>query len=335
MGSTVEVNCDICGSTEHEQLFQSFDRLHEVSLEKFWVVRCRKCKMIFTNPRPDENDIGRFYPSENYYAYFHDPKQSHYLTLQQKALYSCLQERQGYPPLKSQDIPQIEKKILSLLFSTRYRGFPQFKPGSKILDIGCGAGSFLSIVRPFGFKTFGVELDFNAVQRAREMGHNVAQGSLEERRFENNTFDIVRFSHVVEHLKSPNNTLNEVHRILKRDGSLIIVVPNIGSTISRFFKQYWFNLDLPRHLYHFTPQTLRLLLMQSGFSDIHVSRFTSEQSFLGSVAYYFREKKIIDHYEKFVHNRLLNISLLPIVTMLNWFGVGDLIEVRARKFNRC
>jgi hypothetical protein len=90
-------------------------------------------------------------------------------------------------------------------------------------------------------------------------------------------------------------------------------------------------LDLPRHLFHFTPKTIGILLSRCGFTDINISRYSSEQTILFSLGYYLQEKKIIRSYNVLFDSKILNILRLPLIFILNFFGMGDLMGIRARK----
>jgi SAM-dependent methyltransferase len=135
----------------------------------------------------------------------------------------------------------------------------------KLLDVGCGNGQFLAEMRDLGWEVFGVEPDRDAVKIAREcFGLCVHEGLLEENTFPDNTFQAITMNHVIEHLVDPIRTLKECNRMLKSDGKLIIRTPNIKSFGLWKFGQAWLHLDPPRHLYLFSPLTLKRFVEGAG-----------------------------------------------------------------------
>ncbi|MCG8604112.1 class I SAM-dependent methyltransferase, partial [bacterium] len=135
-----------------------------------------------------------------------------------------------------------------------------------LLDIGCGTGEFLLEMQSHGWQTRGIEKDAQAAEFAQKIYRlDVTSGDIEAKKHLKKSYDIVTLWHVLEHLHDPWEALQTVRQILKDDGYVLIAVPNIGSTDARFYRQNWVALDAPRHLYHFTPQTLARLLQRAGF----------------------------------------------------------------------
>ena len=124
----------------------------------------------------------------------------------------------------------------------------------RLLDVGCGSGEWLTLMKNHGWRVEGVDFDENAVRVARERGLEVHCGSLEEQRFPNDTFNAVTLNHVIEHVPDPVRTLTECARILKPGGRLILFTPNVSSLSHRIFRQDWRGLEPPRHLHLFSPR---------------------------------------------------------------------------------
>jgi SAM-dependent methyltransferase len=134
------------------------------------------------------------------------------------------------------------------------------------VDVGCGTGKDLVRFQEAGWKVTGVEISPYAASLARaRLGCEVVSGHFDEAHLEGRLFDVVRLSHVLEHLPSPRKSLTKMHRLLRPGGLLWIEVPNAASLERRLFHRYWFQWDLPRHLYHFTSTTLVRLLRDAGF----------------------------------------------------------------------
>jgi SAM-dependent methyltransferase len=108
-------------------------------------------------------------------------------------------------------------------------------------------------------------------------------GDLKDSAFENGSFDAVIIWHVLEHIGDPAEIIRESARVLRTDGLLAIAVPNFASMQSSLFRRSWFHLDLPRHLYHFTPHTLTAILERSGFAVVSASTLSAEQNIFGFI----------------------------------------------------
>jgi 2-polyprenyl-3-methyl-5-hydroxy-6-metoxy-1,4-benzoquinol methylase len=142
--------------------------------------------------------------------------------------------------------------------------------GGRLVEIGCGNGDMLQILREAGWQAEGVDFDPAAVTIARDNGLQVHLGTLQSKGYATNTFDAVTSSHTIEHLSDPALFLNECYRILRPGGRLSIVTPNSRSLGHRFFKQSWLHLDPPRHLHIFNVPSLHRLVTEAGFQDIHI-----------------------------------------------------------------
>ncbi len=140
-----------------------------------------------------------------------------------------------------------------------------------LLDVGCGDGEALDILRNLGWRVLGVELDGNAVESARTRGLDVRHGDLAAAGFANDSFDTVTSSHVIEHVHDPLAFLIEQKRVLKSGGRLIAVTPNVRGPIHRKHAEHWLNLDPPRHLVIFTPASLKRLATAAGFSQVQIT----------------------------------------------------------------
>lgn len=140
-----------------------------------------------------------------------------------------------------------------------------------------------------GYETYGIELNKKAVQWARDMlGLNVFSGTLLNNRFPSEFFDIVNFSHVFEHLHDPIETLQEVYRILKFGGVVMIDIPNNESLERRIFGEYWGGWDPPRHLFHFSPRTIKKVLQKSKFVVEKIEFPSDPRSVIPTLPFFFR-----------------------------------------------
>lgn len=230
------IECDLCGQNDFSLLFNGSDYLSFSPLI-FKVKKCRNCGMVGLNPRP--KNISSFYG----------------------------EYRKG----------SSGKDIFEFLSPNRIKKVEKFKKRGKILDIGCGQGGFLNTMKENGWKTYGVELSKEACEFARQTYglRNINNDDLLSVDFPDNYFDVVTLWHVLEHLREPLSTLSKIYKILKKDGILIIESPNFHSLQSRVFKDKWFNLDLPRHLFQFSPATSIHYFNKTNFKIIQTDYFVN------------------------------------------------------------
>lgn len=152
----------------------------------------------------------------------------------------------------------------------------------KIIDIGCGRGLFLDIMRRGGWDVVGLELNKETASYAKHVyGLKVYAGEGAEQSLESENFNVVHICGVLEHSKEPNVLLSEAHRLLKNKGLLVVLLPDIRSFEFKFGRENWLHLDLPFHLFHFTEEGLSRVLRKKGFKIRKVKRFHLEYSPFG------------------------------------------------------
>jgi len=223
-------SCFICGSKEFLIFLDCKD--HFLSQEKFKIIECENCGFKFISPRPDENEIGKYYQSEEYISHSGN----------KKGLVNLV-----YQIIKNYTIP---KKFLLI---------NKYSKGKTILDIGCATGEFLNFFKSRNWRTFGIEPNEKAREFANE---NFGLDVYEEnkiKKFENNYFDVITMWHVLEHVHNLNERVGEIKRILKNDGILFVALPNPDSFDAKYYKEYWAGYDVPRHLYHFNKLNVKEL----------------------------------------------------------------------------
>jgi 2-polyprenyl-3-methyl-5-hydroxy-6-metoxy-1,4-benzoquinol methylase len=188
-------------------------------------------------------------------------------------------EYYGEPGAKFQ--PLIERMVR--LVGARHIGFlsRSLAPRARVLDVGCGRGVVLSELADRGFEVHGVEMSLAAARGADPRAHIRIAPRLADAGYESESFDQVVIWHVLEHLGDPRGTLEEVRRILRPGGRLIVAVPNFSSAQARWAGPAWFHLDLPRHLYHFPLDALRHLLRVTGFEVESAHHFSLRQNPFG------------------------------------------------------
>jgi SAM-dependent methyltransferase len=224
------VPCLLCGSERYKKLFSAYDFLIRDG-SSFELVRCSRCGFVFLDPRPSRDEILRFYPPHFY----------RFLS------------------------PELENQSKELQ-SRRARMISRIKGKGRILDVGSCKGDFLYEMKTKGWETWGIEISSDGCSFAKERFGltNIINKDLNQTDLPENYFDVITLWHVIEHLHDPLATIAKISRVLKDDGLLVLECPNFDSLTRKLFNRYWFALDLPRHLYQFTPGSLQRLLNSHG-----------------------------------------------------------------------
>jgi SAM-dependent methyltransferase len=234
--------CLVCGSDKinNERSCRDF----VASDELFDLSRCLNCSFLFTNPRPDTNEIGRYYQSERYVSHAGDKRGFSFIY----KVYDFVRDF------------SIKNKI-SLIKKYHDRG--------RLMDLGCGLGYFLHGVHlDKTFDVIGVDISDDAITYVKNrFGHSVYQESHLDR-FDSNSFDVITQWHVLEHVHLLNERLVQLKRLLSANGTLFIAVPNSDSWDAKHYKEFWDGYDVPRHLYHFNQQSFGALMEKHGFKVI-------------------------------------------------------------------
>ncbi len=243
--------CALCGADDTEQLFVATDRRYGMAGE-FPVVRCRRCDLVYVNPRPSAASLGRFYP-ETYRPHTGAPQHTGRVG---PAVRSLVFGRLGGAAGRAAGW---------LYNSLAYRAFLVNRAPGRVLDVGCGTGDYLSVWAELGWTVEGIEPGAAAASAARtRLGARIHEGLIEGVTLPVGAFDAITMSHSFEHVRMPREVLAIVHRALAPDGRLVLMLPNFQAWDRRAFGPQWYGLEVPRHLYHFTPTTLTALLEASG-----------------------------------------------------------------------
>lgn len=163
------------------------------------------------------------------------------------------------------------------LFRSFFRPVVKFirkhQPKGKLLDIGCSTGFLLEEAAKYGFEAEGIELNNKAASYCINKGMIIKNCALQECHYQDTTFDVVVMSHVLEHITDLNSFLREVHRIIVPSGFLVLSQPSYKGIIARLLKQNWYGWVPKDHVWHFTPETVSMVLQQNGFKvkDIQVN----------------------------------------------------------------
>ncbi|HEY1380481.1 MAG TPA: class I SAM-dependent methyltransferase [Gemmataceae bacterium] len=226
--------CPLCGGDRRTPVVEAPDPTPGGPGLRFAVVRCDECGLHVTSPRPDPATIRQFYPP-------------------------------SYRPTQ-----RPRERDRSAKFRRLAAAIGRTAPG-RLLDFGCGGGALLAWAAGQGWSVTGIDASADAVAAVRGgLGVRAFAGTLPHPALAAESFDVVTMWHSLEHVHEPLTTLREVRRLLVPGGRLVVAVPNIAGAAFGWFGPAWFGLDLPRHLTHFTPPTLRRMLERAGFRVVAV-----------------------------------------------------------------
>lgn len=241
--------CPFCGDSSSLRLFSS---RRERSGSAFDVFFCETCNIGSTTPMPSPAELTELYSSESYRT------------------------------STGVRFNKILERLIFLFRLGRKRRIERHIRKGRILDIGCGRGLFLSLMRTGGWEVAGTEFDEETASYAsRVYGLEVKSGGPSSWGFPDESFDVITIHHALEHVPDPAGMLGACGRLLKKGGLLVIAVPNISSLQAVAGKGVWFHLDVPYHLYHFSETGLAGLLTKYSFAVSGTRRFDLEQGTFG------------------------------------------------------
>jgi 2-polyprenyl-3-methyl-5-hydroxy-6-metoxy-1,4-benzoquinol methylase len=230
-------NCPVCNSGKFTIYIETKD--YSVSGEPFNIVSCNNCHFRFTNPRPRPEDLGKYYESADYISH----------TNQGNTL-----------------VNGMYKKARSFTIRWKLKLIQANQPKGTLLDFGCGTGQFLEYCQKHGWKINGVEPG----EGARAIANEATDGKVVEAlsQLESSSYNVITLWHVLEHIAHLNETFEQLKQHLKSDGEMLIAVPNSEAKDAQEFGAHWAAYDVPRHLYHFTPETMAKFMAKHGMTIV-------------------------------------------------------------------
>lgn len=255
-GSPAQTVCPVCRASNPKKWASGRDRLFGLAPGTFALLRCVSCGCIFQNPIPEDAVLPKFYPREYWWSE-NDSSETRFARCFRKL-------EKAYREFVTRDHARF--------LDSCARENPQNR--KRLLDIGCGNGTFLHVARSHGFDPHGMDVSARAVKIAQQQyGLDVRQGEIGSKAWDCG-FDFITMFHVLEHLPSPKLGLDYARELLQPGGLLILQVPNVSSLQACFFGTRWYGLDVPRHVINYTPKALGFLLQDAGFEYRLTSRFS-------------------------------------------------------------
>lgn len=251
------VACPSCRADDAEEYRVSRDRLFRQP-GVYRVVRCRRCGMIYTNPRPTFASLAKHYPNE-YFCYL--PPES--LSGLRRFIATGI----------SRSVTERRMRALEQLMGT-------VRAGTRVCDVGCSHGELLYALKTLRqCEVIGVDISEPMVARCSERGVPAIAGTLAQAKLQRASFDLVTMTEYLEHEGDPRSVLEECRRVTRDGGYLALEIPLISSLPAKLFGNYWSQLDLPRHLMFFTPETLQRMLSEVGYEVVGTKKLVGSLAF--------------------------------------------------------
>jgi 2-polyprenyl-3-methyl-5-hydroxy-6-metoxy-1,4-benzoquinol methylase len=214
---------------------------HTVSGETFAIMECGECTLRFTQDVPAGGAMAPYYQSEQYISHSNTTK----------GLINRLYQRVRRKTLRR------KRRMVQ-----RVTGLPK----GSLLDVGSGTGAFVHEMEKNEWQVMGLEPDAGARNTAKELYGVMLNDISDITRLRDSSADAITLWHVLEHIHDLQGCVQQLKRILKDNGRLFIAVPNYTSTDAAIYKEYWAAYDVPRHLYHFSPRSMQVLMEKNGLS---------------------------------------------------------------------
>lgn len=229
--------CPACGAANCQNVLAAKD--YTVSKQVFEIWHCASCSLRFTQNAPAADAVGAYYKSENYVSHT-DTKEGFINQLYHRVRKITLQQK-----------CKLIKKQTGLITGV-------------LLDVGAGTGAFAASMQQAGWQVKGLEPDAATRKRAMDLHGITLDAAPALYHLPANTYDAITLWHVLEHVHDLKAYLQQLSQVLKPAGVLFIAVPNYTSHDAEVYKEYWAAYDVPRHLYHFSPASVRQLVQLFG-----------------------------------------------------------------------
>ena len=334
----IYIKCDYCNSDDYKVILKSKDYFFNKIEGEFTIVKCNNCNLTFTNPRLIDTELKKQYSEILNY----DNRPSDTNTKNRFNIFlrkDILIDYFNYPYGKKKKIRKLIQypnflRVIRKLKKTQH--IPTYiKKDGKVLEIGCSYGFFLAQLKKLGWDVKGIELSKNAVDYAvKKLNLSVECISIED--FESKElFNIIYMHMVLEHLESPKKILKKCYSLLKSKGKLVLIIPDFSGLEVRIYKKYAYTLQLPIHLYHFTPKSIKDYLKELNYKNIKIFHRNSDRDLLVPLSFIIRDypdKILVKYLFKLATKRFIRkIFVKFLVDIIAFLGKTSRMTVIATK----
>lgn len=254
--------CPWCGSEKAQINLWLKDEF--LSKEDFHICECLNCGLSYTMPRPNKEKIGEYYKSEEYYSHQENKK--------------------GF-------IPRLYESVKKINLKHKYNLATQGLNVGKMLDIGCGVGDFLHTAEEHGWTCTGVEPseDAKAIAKTKTKANIINSEDMEK--IPDATFDLITMWHVLEHVDDLKWQIEQLHRLTKTKGRIVIAVPNYKSYDAQYYKELWAAYDVPRHLSHFNKNVLTKIFKSKNLELVQTDKLIWDAYYISYMSEQYKQHK--------------------------------------------
>ncbi|MDD3739099.1 MAG: class I SAM-dependent methyltransferase [Lentimicrobiaceae bacterium] len=292
---TIE-KCPICNNNKLSEWLKTKD--YFLTDEEFVITQCESCGFKFTNPQPEEENLYKYYETENYIS--HSQKN------------------------QSGIISKLYNFVKIFNTKSKYKTIKKYIDKGSLLDIGAGNGYFANYMKTKNWQVDGVEPNITARKYAQDnfLIELKDEDFLDET--EHKKYDVITMWHVLEHVSKLSERITQISRLIKNNGKIFIAVPNINSKDAEFYKKYWAGLDTPRHLWHFSEKDIKNLLQNTDLQLIKTKGLKFDSFYISIMS----EKNINKKGNIF---RAIYIGLISNLFYAKKRGYSSMIYILAKK----
>jgi 2-polyprenyl-3-methyl-5-hydroxy-6-metoxy-1,4-benzoquinol methylase len=304
------VQCCVCKTDDAAPVGVGQDFEYQTSEDTFLAMQCRLCGLVYLNPRPSVSELERIYPP-TYHAFDFSEKDFGFVYKVRSRLEA--------------------KRLLSWC--------KDLADDARILDVGCGDGFHLNLLKRYGKKSWkleGIDINQRAIEMAEKSGLKVHLGSVEDVSLPRESYDLTFMIQTIEHVEKPDRILQSVRELLKPGGKLVIVTDNTDSPDFRFFKGgYWGGYHFPRHWNLFNRNSMTRLAENAGFQVEDLTTQVSPVNWVYSIHNTLVDwKKTRWLINQFTLKSTVSLSAFTMLDMvMQKFGRGALLLATLRKNN--